>query len=345
VKRSLGSLCVSVGILLALSGCSTGEKPAVSAFDALFELEQTTVLSDSVLLGPDAIMDVSPNGDMAVLERSAGVLAIFRKDGSLRWIVEHTSCAPDYPWPPSYLRYSLDQSLLVMSPGQGGIRFDADGQCVEKQSYGFPMFRRMAFTAHGDLRLLSFRDGFVVETRRPDGTVVDELAVRTSFPNLSRYIPTGGLAMTRDETWMMYPWSHGAHLVSPTETRAIGRIPDYFRPIEQDFTGDLDNFGQLMSQVQSRMLTASFAYHLYAVDARTLLIIHRNGYEKDLEFGLQVVDTEGTVLNDGPILLPATANQSPVRAVRDGRIYIISYADSVITDRNPTVLTYRFKGK
>lgn len=104
-----------------------------------------------------------------------------------------------------------------------------------------------------------------------------------------------------------------------------------------------------MRQVQSQMLTASFAYHLYAVDTRTLLIIHRNGYETDEEsdrvFGLQVVDTDGTVLNDGSIMLPATANQSPVRAVRDGRIYIMSYADSVTTDRNPTVLTYRFKGK
>ena len=120
--------CRSLFIVTAIAaiGCSPGEPEAalepspVVPFDELFIPHDTVRLDPSVLIGNVESIDVGPNAELLISDRSGEDIHLFSADGKHALSYSKDECLPEESgMPPLLVRFIQERQIMVLRTGTG----------------------------------------------------------------------------------------------------------------------------------------------------------------------------------------------------------------------------------
>lgn len=373
-SRASGSLLFSFCVVLFLiGGCSElGDPPFTlnfseldkyapasstdiaegsgQSFEKYFELVDTIVLSDEVVIGTASRLEVGPNGELLVLDPTSDNVILFDKKGQFLSVLDVEPCHPGFDWNPGKLSFRDDGRILVVNGGFGGFYFDGEGHCLESLNgeYFGPRFVAVG----PDHNLYGFRMRRVqygIEWASEYGNDSRYLIEGNETNNILVRVVAGGILVDESKhVFLTVPNRPFVYKISPEDEaiQVLGYRPSYYRQMSGETPVDRGASGRsAMDEVNRIVMSSSVTINMHLLDRDKIMILYTNSYNRETRpsemFGIHVMNTNGESLIEEEILVAG-----PVfSAGRGGLAYLILHPEleDDASVQNPTIEVYEFQ--
>lgn len=357
VGMPIKSLTVCIVLLaLALGACRPEPQPGQvltpehADFEDLFALEDTISLGSSVIIGDVSMLDVSPNGELLVLDIQGKTLAIFSPKGEPIHTLSISECDPEAELNFfSHSRFIGNEHVLVLT-NKGGMILNRDSACVAYGRGNWPAFSILSSCIHQDtifaMSVLS-ADGTSIGAFGTDLNPLAEFSLPPAeFPrmfNVALPLPGRSMGCFADGLWWVYGESFDA--TPRFENRHHFRFrPDFYRVRTRDYPEmpvvDQSNWAEAIQILDEASKEASSVIAMYELAPTTRLVLydHIASGDNATAVGALIASHDDDPFSASTFLpgIPASA--------KNGMLYFDSDPEESLGNEvsNPKLISYRF---